>query len=248
MKDQAAHACRALCRARVAEELQRRRGTRIGEHLKMVRSRRGHRPFRLRSEFRGPSHAFSEFEGNEQPDGLGLGCALRQDNFFDRADDAMQARRGGEEGAGEHTDMAHRVARWTFLVATLFFVPPGFAQTDNMPPPAEGSPPAGEPPMQPSMQGGPLPARGGAGLRVACGPRVPGSHALLEQCDVLVIRHVSSSTRLPRAGHQLPGPLGIDVGERLPAGVAHDEAGVGLLDGPGRREAALMVGQGGNAA
>ena len=35
---QAAHACRALCRARVAEELQRRRGTRIGEHLKMVLS------------------------------------------------------------------------------------------------------------------------------------------------------------------------------------------------------------------
>ena len=29
MRDQAAHACRALCRARVAEELQRRRGTRI---------------------------------------------------------------------------------------------------------------------------------------------------------------------------------------------------------------------------
>ena len=29
MKDKAAHACRALCRARVAEELQRRRGTRI---------------------------------------------------------------------------------------------------------------------------------------------------------------------------------------------------------------------------
>ena len=27
MKDKAAHACRALCRARVAEELQRRRGT-----------------------------------------------------------------------------------------------------------------------------------------------------------------------------------------------------------------------------
>ena len=33
MKDKAAHACRALCCARVAEELQRRRGTRIGEHL-----------------------------------------------------------------------------------------------------------------------------------------------------------------------------------------------------------------------
>jgi len=29
MKDKAAHACHALCRARVAEELQRRRGTRI---------------------------------------------------------------------------------------------------------------------------------------------------------------------------------------------------------------------------
>ena len=29
MRDQSAHVCRALCRARVAEELQRRRGTRI---------------------------------------------------------------------------------------------------------------------------------------------------------------------------------------------------------------------------
>jgi hypothetical protein len=38
MRDQAAHACRALCRARVADELQRRRGTRIGEHLTMVLS------------------------------------------------------------------------------------------------------------------------------------------------------------------------------------------------------------------
>ena len=38
MKDKAAHACRALCRTRVAEELQRRRGTRIGEHLKQVLS------------------------------------------------------------------------------------------------------------------------------------------------------------------------------------------------------------------
>ena len=36
MRDQAAHACRALCRARVAEELQRRRGTPIAEHLKLV--------------------------------------------------------------------------------------------------------------------------------------------------------------------------------------------------------------------
>ena len=38
IRDQAAHACRALRRARVAEKLQRRRGTRIGEHLKMVLS------------------------------------------------------------------------------------------------------------------------------------------------------------------------------------------------------------------
>jgi hypothetical protein len=38
MRDNAALVCRALCRARVAEELQRRRGTRIGEHLKLVLS------------------------------------------------------------------------------------------------------------------------------------------------------------------------------------------------------------------
>ena len=38
MRDKAAHACRALCRARVAEELQRRRGTPIAEHLKLVLS------------------------------------------------------------------------------------------------------------------------------------------------------------------------------------------------------------------
>jgi hypothetical protein len=37
-EDKAAHACRALCRTRVAEDLQRRRGTRIGEHLKLVLS------------------------------------------------------------------------------------------------------------------------------------------------------------------------------------------------------------------
>jgi hypothetical protein len=36
MKDKAAHACRALCGARVADELQHRRGTRIAEHLKLV--------------------------------------------------------------------------------------------------------------------------------------------------------------------------------------------------------------------
>ena len=31
--------------------------------------------------------------------------------------------------------------------------------------------------------------------------------------------------------------LEVDVGEHLPVGVADDEAGVGLLDGQGRREA-----------
>ncbi len=36
MRDKAAHACSALCRARVAEEMQRRRGTKIAEHLKLV--------------------------------------------------------------------------------------------------------------------------------------------------------------------------------------------------------------------
>jgi ethanolamine utilization microcompartment shell protein EutL len=36
MKDKAAHACRALCRARVAEELLRPSGTRIAEHLTLV--------------------------------------------------------------------------------------------------------------------------------------------------------------------------------------------------------------------
>jgi hypothetical protein len=38
MRDKAALACRALCRARVTEELQRCRGTEIAEHLKFVRS------------------------------------------------------------------------------------------------------------------------------------------------------------------------------------------------------------------
>ena len=36
LKDKAARACRVLCRDRVAEELKRRRGTRITEHLKLV--------------------------------------------------------------------------------------------------------------------------------------------------------------------------------------------------------------------
>ena len=36
MKEKAAHAWRALCRARVVEEMHQRRGARIAEHLKLV--------------------------------------------------------------------------------------------------------------------------------------------------------------------------------------------------------------------
>jgi hypothetical protein len=38
MKDKAAHASHALCRARVVEEMQRRKGTTNAEHLKFVLS------------------------------------------------------------------------------------------------------------------------------------------------------------------------------------------------------------------
>jgi hypothetical protein len=38
MKDKAAHACHALCRARVVEEIQRREGTPTADHLKLVLS------------------------------------------------------------------------------------------------------------------------------------------------------------------------------------------------------------------
>ena len=38
MKDKAAHACHALCRARLVEEIRRRKGTATGEHLKYVLS------------------------------------------------------------------------------------------------------------------------------------------------------------------------------------------------------------------
>jgi hypothetical protein len=36
MKDKAAHACHALCRARVVEEVRLRKGTPAAEHLKLV--------------------------------------------------------------------------------------------------------------------------------------------------------------------------------------------------------------------
>ena len=38
MRDKAAHACHALCRARVVEEIRRRRSTTTAEHLKLVLS------------------------------------------------------------------------------------------------------------------------------------------------------------------------------------------------------------------
>ena len=38
MKDKAAHACHALCRTPVLEEIQRRKETRTAEHLKLVLS------------------------------------------------------------------------------------------------------------------------------------------------------------------------------------------------------------------
>jgi hypothetical protein len=38
MKDTAARVCRGLCRARVLEEMRRRKGTSTAEHLKIVLS------------------------------------------------------------------------------------------------------------------------------------------------------------------------------------------------------------------
>ena len=38
MKDKAAHACRALCRARIIEDIRRRKRTATAEHLKFVLS------------------------------------------------------------------------------------------------------------------------------------------------------------------------------------------------------------------
>jgi pyridoxine 5'-phosphate synthase PdxJ len=36
MKDRAVHACHALCRSRLAEEMKQRRGTSTADHLKLV--------------------------------------------------------------------------------------------------------------------------------------------------------------------------------------------------------------------
>ena len=38
MKDKAAHACHALCRARLLEEIRRLKGTPTADHLKLVLS------------------------------------------------------------------------------------------------------------------------------------------------------------------------------------------------------------------
>ena len=47
------------------------------------------------------------------------------------------------------------------------------------------------------------PAEIGLDIGVLLTPRVPGIHTLPKLSDVLVIRHVSSSTRLPTACHRL---------------------------------------------
>jgi len=36
MKDRAVHACHALCRSRLVEEMRRRKGTPTADHLKLV--------------------------------------------------------------------------------------------------------------------------------------------------------------------------------------------------------------------
>ena len=78
--------------------------------------------------------------------------------------------------------------------------------------------------------------------------RCPKIRCLVHNAARLVLVPPSDQ-RLSNGGERRPGsPLEINVCERLTVGVADDEAGVGLLDGLGRREAALMVGQGGNAA
>ena len=40
--------------------------------------------------------------------------------------------------------MAHRIAHWIFLVATVLFATAAFAQSDSQPPPVEGPPPGQE--------------------------------------------------------------------------------------------------------
>jgi hypothetical protein len=52
------------------------------------------------------------------------------------------------------------------------------------------------------------------------------------------IRRASSRVRRCAAERRSKLSLEIDVGERLPVGVADDEAGLLLVDQPGRRDAA----------
>jgi hypothetical protein len=52
MKDKAAHACHALCRTRVVEEIQRRKGTPSADHLKLVLSAIEGPPFPLKDRER----------------------------------------------------------------------------------------------------------------------------------------------------------------------------------------------------
>ncbi len=77
--------------------------------------------------------------------------------------------------------MAHRIAHWIFLVATVLFATAALAQSDSQPPPVEGPPPGQEmqgpgqemqgQEMQPPVESG-RPPRGGGGLRAACGPEI----------------------------------------------------------------------------
>ena len=76
---------------------------------KQIKGRRGNAALpRGRNSPKPIAHSTSPVAGDET--GVArlsreLNEALEQLNFFDRADDAMQASvRGGEEGAGEHTE------------------------------------------------------------------------------------------------------------------------------------------------
>jgi len=75
--------------------------------------------------------------------------------------------------------MAHRIAHWILVVATLLVAPAAFAQSDNQPPPPDGPPGQDmqgddmqQPPMQPSGRRGGGGGGGGGGLRAACGPEI----------------------------------------------------------------------------
>ena len=78
-------------------------------------------------------------------------------------------------------------------------------------------------------------------IGVLLAPRVPGSHPLPKLSDVIVVRHASSSPRLPTARHHLARlVLDVDLGERLSVVVPHHEACRVFFDRPRWREAARL--------